>query len=272
MRKITVSFFLFMCVYLSVYVHAQVDTLKISGTKYLCDIIQSMLPDFYAVQPNCVVKFISADNTPHALSDFMLQGVDIALTTQTISETDRKKITFPFKEQEFARDAVVFYVSNKNNVKGLTLSQIHEIYTEKIHDWSALTGKNEKIMLIAYPLGHDFTLHLYKNAWNKEYYSMNAMVVESPEQLQNKIALSPFTIGYTAHSVKIKGNILPVFVNDIPVLPNEENILSSKYPLTYSCYSIINTQKASANKFLEWLSLSATKKKLRSFNLYTFLI
>jgi phosphate transport system substrate-binding protein len=268
MRKVTVSFFLFMCVHLSVSVHAQMDTLKISGTKYLCDIIQTMLPDFYSTQPNCVVKFVSMDNTPHALSDFMLQGVDIALTTQTLSEKDKQKITFSYKEQEFAKDAIVFYVSNKNNVKGLTLPQIHEIYTEKTHEWSTITGKNEKIMLVAYPLGHDFTIQLYKTAWNGEYYSMSAMVAETSEQFQSKLNINSYTIGYTAHSMKIKGNIVPILVNNVSVSANEENILNGKYPLAYSCYSIVNTKKTSANKFLEWLVLPTTKKKLKSSNLY----
>ena len=271
MRKVIVSVFVFMYVYICFPIHAQVDTLKISGTKYLCDIIQGVLPDFYATNPNCVVKFVSMDNTPHALSDFILQGVDVALTTQSLSETDKKKIGFSYKEQEFAKDAIVFYTSNKNNTKGLTLSQIHEIYTEKTHDWSGINGKNEKILTIAYPLGHDFTLQLYKNVWNKEYYSISALVVESNEQLQNKLNLSHYTIGYTAQSFKIKGNIVPVMVNNVPVPPNEENILNSKYPLSYSCYSIINTQKISANKFLEWLLLPATKKKLKSYNLYSSL-
>lgn len=268
MRKAIESFFVFMCVHLSVSVHAQVDTLKISGTKYLCDIIQGMLPDFYATQPNCVVRFVSMDNTPHALSDFMLQGADVVLTTQTLSEKDKQKITFSYKEQEFAKDAVVFYTPNKNNLKGLTLSQINEIYTEKIHEWSGITGKNEKIMLIAYPLGHDFTLYLYKNLWNSEYYSMSAMVVENTEQFQNKLNLSNYTIGYTAHSTKVKGNIVPLLVNNIPLSPNEETILNHKYPLTYSCYGIANN-KASSNKFMEWLVLPATKKKLKSYNLYS---
>lgn len=272
MRKVTAKFFVFMGVYLSVYVHAQVDTLKISGTKYLCDIIQTMLPDFYATQPNCVIKFVSADNSPRALSDFMLQGTDIALTTQTLSEKDRKKITFSFKEQEFAKDAIVFYVPHKNNIKGLTLTQIHEIYTEKTHDWSAFTGKNEKISLIAYPLGHDFTLHLYKNAWNNEYYSMSAIIVENTEQLQNKLGLNANTLAYTAHSQKVKGHAVPVVVNGTPMQATEESILAGKYPLTYSCFCIVNTQKSSAVKFLEWLNSATVKKKLRTFNLYTFLI
>ncbi len=272
MREVTVSFFLFMCVHLSVSVHAQVDTLKISGTKYLCEIIQNMLPDFYATQPNCVVKFVSMDNTPHALSDFILQGVDVAITTYTLSDKDKNKVKFSYKEQEFAKDAMVFYTHNKNSIKGFSLSQIHQIYTEKTHDWSTFTGKNEKIMLIAYPLGHDFTLQLYKNAWNNEYYSINALIVETPDQFQNKLNLNNYTLGYTSHSTKIKGHLVPILVNDVSILPNEESILSGKYPLSYSCYCITNTEKKLANKFSEWLLSPSVKKKLKFYHLSCFLL
>ncbi|MCS7078121.1 MAG: substrate-binding domain-containing protein [Bacteroidia bacterium] len=258
--------------YVPLFIYAQVDTLKISGSKYLCDIIQNLLSDFYAIQPNCVVKFISADNTPHALSDFIMKGVDIALTTQPLPESDKKKFSFYYKEQEFARDAIVFYTNHKNNVKGLTLSQIYEVFIEKIHDWSDINGKNEKITLIAYPLGHDFTLYLYKHAWNREYYSINAVMVESTEQFQNKLNSNHYTLGYTAHSMKVKGNIIPILINGNPIFPNEETILSGKYPFTYSCYAVISSEKPSANKFLEWLMLPSTKKKLKTYNLYCFLL
>lgn len=261
-----------MSVYLPVFVHAQTDTLRISGTKYLCEIIQNLLPDFYATQPNCVVKFVSKDNSPRAQSDFMIEGADIALTTQSLSPKDKQKITFSYKEQEFAKDAIVFYTTNKNNVKSLTLSQIYEIYAEKTHDWTAITSKNEKITLIAYPLGHDFTLHLYNHVWNKEYYSINALVVETTEQLQNKLNLNSYTIAYTTQSMKIKGNLIPISVDNLLISPNEENILSGKYPLSYSCYALVNVKKNSANKFLEWLMLPSTKKKLKNYYLYSFLI
>lgn len=272
MCRITLSFFVILCLNQSLPLYAQVDTLKISGTKYLCDIIQNILPDFYAAQPNCVVKFISSDNTPRAQSDFIFQGADVALTTQPLLEKDKKKITFPYKEQVFAKDAIVFYTSHKNNVKGLTIAQISEIYTEKMHNWSAINGKNEKIMLITYPLGHDFTLQLYKNAWQSQYYSINTLVVENTEQFQNKLNLSHYTIGYTAHSTKVKGNIVPILVNGTPITPNEGNILSNLYPLNYDCYCTINTQKNSANKFLEWLISPDTKKKLKTYHLYSNLL
>ncbi|MCS7027949.1 MAG: substrate-binding domain-containing protein [Bacteroidia bacterium] len=251
---------------------AQFDTLRVSGSKYLCEIIQNMLSDFYALNPNCIVKFVSTENTPRAISDFILQGAEVALTIHPISEIDKKRITFTYKEQEFARDAIVLYTHHKNPVKGLTLSQIHELFVEKIHDWSSINGKNEKITLIAYPLGHDFTTYLYKNVWKREYYSINAVVAESHEQMQAKLNLNHSTVGYTAHSLKLKGHLVPILVDGTPILPNEENVLSGKYPLSYSCYAIVNTQKPFATKFLEWLMLPATKKKLKTHHLYCFLI
>lgn len=245
------------------------DTLKISGEKHLCETIQLVFKDFQLLNPNCNLKIISAENTSLAIAEFIDQSVSVALTTREIAERDKKNISFEYNQQVFAKDALVFYINSKTNIKALSAEDILKVYTGQITNWKELGGKDEKIYLMAQPHTSDISTYLRIKVLNQEFPAIDASITNNITATQTQLLKFSGAIAYTQYNQKISKAQLCGIKNNSGVIisPVEENIVADKYPLSYNNYCMVNKKDKNAIAFLEWLQQANTKKLLKNYGL-----
>ena len=97
---------------------------------------------------------VKSSQTHGAFMNLIDGEADIILTHRTISPDEKAHadaVGVILIETPIAMDAFVFIVNKSNKVKSLTVSQIQQIYTGKITNWSQVGGNNEDIQVFTRP-------------------------------------------------------------------------------------------------------------------------
>jgi len=158
-----------------------------------------------------------------------------------------------------ANDGIAVIVSKTNNLKGLTLSQLKDIYSGKITNWSVLGGKHMPIVVISRDVASG-TFEVFN-----EKVLAGTKVIDSAQMLASNNAIittvadTPGAIGYVGLGyVNEKVNVLPVD----KVVPSKETVKNASYKLSRKLYMYTNGKPAGeAARFIDFI-LSAEGQKI----------
>lgn len=140
---------------------------------------------------------------------------------------DKNKLTL--ESYSIAKDGIAAIVNNANPINDLSLDQLHDIFTGKITNWSALGKYSGAINVIS----HDPQLGTYEH-WKrqvagKEHITLKAKVVTNLPDLLQAMTTDPYAIGYVGTTFLNKAKVKPVAINGF--MPSYQNILDGNYPI-----------------------------------------
>ena len=170
---------------------------------------------------------------------------------QMIEESNVKLKFVPF-----AKEALIFYISNNNSVNSLTIEEIRKTYLGQINSWQAINGVDTNI--VTYQLEKNngsqtcFETIVKDNIIDKSHIEVNDM-----GKIIKKVVLNKNSIGYAFNSFysNIFNSSKLKLVNVTQLEPSRENIVSGKYPLMYDLYFVYDENNPNKNLKLieEWL-------------------
>jgi phosphate transport system substrate-binding protein len=149
-----------------------------------------------------------------------------------------------------ALDGIAVVVHASNPVSALTKSQIKDIYTGKVSDWSAFGGRG-KIVVISRDSASGTFEAFNKLALDKERVRPDALLQASNQAVMSTVARTPGAIGYiglgyvneTVKAVKVDG-----------VMPSKETVLSGEYSLSRPLFMYTNgNPKGEVKDFIDYL-------------------
>ncbi|MCI8290869.1 MAG: hypothetical protein HFJ25_01230 [Clostridia bacterium] len=218
-----------------------------------------------------VVKNFTQDNSVsidysennNKIYDRLINGeVDIIFAISPTSDvlTRAKAMGVEFELIPIAKEGFVFYVNYNNPVSSLKVSDIQNIYSGQVSNWSQLGGENENIT----------AFQRTENSLNQEemisLVMRNLEMVNPPKcifkdkkfgEISDLIASydnSKSAIGYSYYyDTKVLYNIDNNFDNTVKLLkindiaPNYENISNGSYPLQTSYYLVRNKSNNDEN-------------------------
>ena len=97
---------------------------------------------------------VKSSQTHNAFMNLIDGEAEIILTHRTISpdeKTHADAVGVTLIETPIAMDAFVFIINKNNKVKSLTISQIQQIYTGELTNWSEVGGNNANIQVFTRP-------------------------------------------------------------------------------------------------------------------------
>jgi phosphate transport system substrate-binding protein len=157
-----------------------------------------------------------------------------------------------------AKDAIAIIVHPKNPVDDLSLSQIRQVFSGKIRNWSEVGGLSRPMVLVTREEGSGTREAFQKMVMGKEEISLESLVQDSNGAVRQVVSSDPNAVGYISlglvnekvKSLKISG-----------VEPNLDNIENSKYTLVRPFLFVFEGKpEGEASSFLEFvLSLDAQK-------------
>ncbi|WP_342429466.1 substrate-binding domain-containing protein [Neobacillus sp. FSL H8-0543] len=159
------------------------------------------------------------------------------------------------------KEAFVFFVNPDNKVDSLTVSEIREIYSGTITNWSALEGKNEKIIAFQRPKNSGSQTLLEKimgdtpimKPLKEEVPEGMGGIIEQVADYRNYDNSIGFSFRFFATGMNANPDIKLLAINGVE--PSPENIASGTYPFTASLYAISlkDNPKSTIDPFLAWM-------------------
>lgn len=140
---------------------------------------------------------------------------------------DKNKLSF--ESYSIAKDGIAAIVNNANPINDLSLDQLHDIFTGKITNWSAL-GKYSGVINV---ISHDPQVGTYEH-WKrqiagKDHITLKAKVITNLAELLQAMTADPHAIGYVGTTFLDRARVKPIAING--VMPTYQNILDGLYPI-----------------------------------------
>ena len=169
-----------------------------------------------------------------------------------------------------SRDAIAVVVNPTNPVKQLTLQQISDIYTDKIHNWSELGGENRPIVRLSRETNSgthvyflDTVIRLGQSN-NKEIFSADTLLLPSSEGIIAEVRDNPNAIGYDGLGY-ITPDVKKLAVAKDPkkgyILPTIDTVTQGTYPIARQLFMYTKGKPTGAIKdYMTWIAGAEAQK------------
>lgn len=159
-------------------------------------------------------------------------------------------------EIRVARDGISIYVHKDNPISKITLKQLQDIFTGKIKNWKQLGGTDQSIILYSRE-NNSGTYEFFKeHVLQKKDFAPNTQHMPGTSAVVGAVAMDRWGIGYggAAYTVGVKEVQVALDESKPHYPPNEDNILSGKYPISrFLFFYIKNKPQGQMKEFIDWV-------------------
>ena len=225
------------------------EVLYIAGSSSFEPFFTEALAAFLGLSDEELPEHVSVLSTTDAYTNLVNGDAQVIFSaTPTSKETRMAEMagvdlqTIPIMNSGF-----VFFVSEDNPVKSLTVTQLYNIYCGTITNWKEVGGKNEPIVALQRTENSGSQTGMYKHVISKKEISKvdSSMKIESTKDIVSQVAKDSGAIGYSYYyyvdKLKSTDGIKMIPVNGVK--PSKDTIATAEYPLTtYTCATIITDE------------------------------
>jgi phosphate transport system substrate-binding protein len=209
--------------------------LTIAGTGEGVGAMRAMAGGFQRKHPSLVIDVLPSIGSAGGIKAVTEGKIDIGLSSRPLTPEERRKGMI---EEPYGRTPLVFAVQESNPTRGVTLTEIEEMYAGKRRTWP--DGK--PIRLILRPLRNSFSVYLaninprLKSASEKAHAIPGVFVGVTDQEAAEQIEKTPGSFGTTSASLLAseKRKVKALFVDGTaPALSNIADggrISAGKYP------------------------------------------
>lgn len=182
-----------------------------------------------------------------------------------------KKAGVTFHYTPIAREAFIFFVAKNNTIKGLTTSQIQDIYQNKITNWRVLGGNFARIRAFQRPdnSGSQTVMQSLVMHGKKMTRPLTAEDIDGMGGILAAVAdyeNGPKDLGYSfrfyTRGMQQTKNLRVLKVDG--VAPTTQNIESGRYPYTLNLYAVTTGHESKQVKqLLAWLQSQQGQELVR---------
>lgn len=237
----------------------QANALDISGSSTVQPVVQKLSPLFTGESVN-----LTGGGSGVGVKNAIEGKSDIGMVSRDLKDDEKAAL----KNTVIANDALAIIVNKANPLTNLTKSQLIDIYSGKVNNWSALGGPNQPIRAVTKEVGRS-TLELFEHYTGllapeskksgKPLITGKAAITGSSLETVTLVGGLPGGIGYvsvgTALSM-IKAGMPAKLVALDGVEASEESIKSKRYPIVRPLNLAYAKETPAVRHFLD-LALSA---------------
>ncbi|MGE7980742.1 PstS family phosphate ABC transporter substrate-binding protein [Psychrobacillus sp. NPDC093200] len=205
---------------------------------------------------------VMVNTTPDAYNNLIQGKVDMIFVAQPSQEqiNHAKRNGVELKLTPIGREAFVFFVHQKNEVDGLSIKQIQDIYSGSIKNWQNVGGSDDSIRAFQRPEGSGSQTALQNLMGETPLMEaptediVNAMdgIIEEVAQYKNYKNAIGYTFRYYSNEMVKNDQIKLLNINGIA--PTKENIRNNQYPIASEYYVITtNTKNPYVDELIEWI-------------------
>ena len=229
------------------------DSIVIKGSTTVLPIAQAALEAYMKANQGVQIS-LSGGGSGEGIKALIDQSTDIADSSREIKKEEielaESKGVKPVTHV-IAYDAIIPVVNPKNNVQGLSIDQLSQIYQGKITNWKEVGGADLKIVVISrdsssgtFESWDHFVMKKARVAPTAQMLASNGAIVTAVAK--NKYAIGYLGMGYVNKSVK------GLQVNGVTA--SAQTALSKQYPMSRELYMYTNGEpKGEVAKFIAFI-------------------
>lgn len=182
---------------------------------------------------------------------------DIGMSSKSLSNDEKDNLT----EVEIGKEGIVIAINNQNNLSGLSIEQIRDIFNGKITNWKEVGGKPGDIHVITREEGSGTRSAFESVVMDETKIKPSAVVQSSTESVKQSVASDPNAIGFVSFA-HMSDDVKALSVNN--VLPSDETISNGEYPLQRPFLFLVKGEPTGTVKvFLAWVKSPAGTKIIK---------
>jgi phosphate transport system substrate-binding protein len=229
------------------------NNLTMSGSTTVLPIAQRAAEVFMDKNPdaNISVRGGGSGVGIAAIVDGTVNIADSSRPIQTKEMLAAKQKGRNIREYAIAKDGLAIIVNKKNEVKGLTLKQLSDIFLGKIGNWKDVGGPNMAIVVVSRDTSSGTFETFMTKVLKGAKVVAEALMLASNKAVLTTVADTPGAIGYVGIG------FLSPDVNDIPVeglAATSVSVKNGTYKISRSLYMYVNGEPSGLTKqFLDFV-------------------
>ena len=230
------------CVILTLTVpvlQAQEGQLVLQGSTTVLPIAQAAAEVFMQKNPQANIS-VRGGGSGNGIAALIDGTCDIADASRSMKVEEillcQKKGISPVSNI-IAMDGIAVVVHPSNPVEGLSMEQIKDIYAGKVTNWKEVGGKDQKIVVVSRDSASGTFETFNELVLKGEKVTPEALAQASNQAVATTVASSEGAIGYVGLGY-LNETIKALAVNG--VIPEQETVVSGKYPISRPLYMYTN--------------------------------
>jgi phosphate transport system substrate-binding protein len=238
----------------------KVALIRIKGSDTMLKLMEALTAEYRKSNPG-IFFTVKGGGTALGINALINSDVDICAASRTFEPNETKLLAEKYGtigiSTSIARDAVCILVNKANPITSIKLSQLKDIFTGKLKDWSYLGINENPIVLVRRNDNSGTALHFKMRVLEGEEFESSSIVQSTVEELLEFIEENPNAIGFSGLIHSKDARIIAV--DD--VLPTKENVKNGRYPLSrYLHLYTISTPTGAVKDFIDWIISPAGQK------------
>ncbi|ARU32851.1 ABC transporter substrate-binding protein [Sulfuriferula sp. AH1] len=203
--------------------------LTLTGSSTMAPLMQAIGERFRALHPNVQIRVLTGGSS-RGINDARAGKADIGMASQAL--TDRESDLDGFL---MARDGVGIIVNKDNPLTTLTDRQVADIFTGRIGNWKALSGRDAPIVVINRERGHS-EVELFTRYFKFAYGDIRAAITIGDNQptidavAGNPDAITFVSLGEAERMSQTGMNIKLLALNGVAA--SSKTVRNGNYPLS----------------------------------------
>jgi len=207
---------------------------------------------------------ISGGGSGTGIAAFVNGTTDLADASRQMSDKelgDAKSKGKEVLEIKTAIDGISIIVNPNNPTVNFTFDQLGGIFTGKTTNWKELGWEDHEIIMYGRQSSSGTYAYFKEKVLNKADYSSKVQELSGSAALADAISKDKYGIAYLGVGyTRQRSDVKVIAVNGI--MPTQENILSSRYPISRYLYIYLDKAKLTPviTAYLKWILSSEGQK------------
>ena len=217
-------------------------SIQLKGSDTMVNLCQSWAEAFMAKYPKVNVA-VTGGGSGTGIAALIGGTCDLAAASRKMTPKETEAADAkgaPPQEWTVALDGLAVAVHPGNPVKRLTLEQLADLFTGKIHKWSELGGSNKAVVLLSREVNSGthvyFKEHVLSASKSElKEFAPEALLLPSSQAIADEVAANPSGIGYYGMGYENPKNAVVAVAKtaaDPYITPSEETVRSGVYPIS----------------------------------------
>lgn len=233
--------------------HNQLQIIRIKGSDTMLLLARTWAEEFTREYPN-VSFYVEGGGTATGALALVNGKADICTASRPLRPEEIRQLAQNFDKIGMvfmvAKDALSIYIHPDNPVKNLSLTQLADIFTGKINNWSQVGGNNAPVIVTSrYPTSGTF-FYFQEHVLNGQPYSEKAVLFATTEQMADFVARQVNAIGYGGFGWGKK--VALCHIDGIE--PTDAKVINGAYPISRYLYLYtVNIPQGYVKIFINWI-------------------
>jgi phosphate transport system substrate-binding protein len=255
MKRVLYKYFIILLLIFNSCSYKPIETneIRIVGSDTMLE-LTSKLAELYMKENPGISIIVEGGGTAEGIKALIKNQTDICTASRNLKPEETKLLADYYGSLGLvfliAKDALSIYVNPKNTVNDLSITQLKEIYSGKVNNWTMLNGKDTLIVPVVRNPNSGTYLYFMEHVLEGNEYTPNSVTEPTTKEIVKFVEDNENAIGYGG--MGYKGNVIHARINGVE--PSENNVRNDTYPIIrYLHFFTTKTPSGTIKNFIDWV-------------------